>query len=63
LEDEVSDDLLRYRFITGLQPILRKKVQLKIPRTLDEAVEAAYYYEALEEKIDTPTMNQFDKEP
>jgi hypothetical protein len=26
LEDVVSDDLLMYRFITGLQPMLREKV-------------------------------------
>jgi hypothetical protein len=63
LEDEVFDDPLMYRFITGLQPTLREKVQLKIPQTLDEAVEAADYYEALEEKTDTPTMDQVDKEP
>lgn len=63
LEDEVSNDLLMYRFITGLQPTLREKVQLKIPQTLDEVVEAADYSEALEEKTDTSTMDEVDKEP
>jgi hypothetical protein len=54
----VSDDLLMYRFITGLQPMLREKVQLKIPQmSLDEAVEAKDYYEALEEKRHVPFMD------
>ena len=37
-----------YMFITGLRPSLKNKVQMKIPQELEEAVEAADYYESIE---------------
>ncbi|GAQ88777.1 hypothetical protein KFL_004580060 [Klebsormidium nitens] len=62
LPETIPDDHLLYRFLDGLQPNITERVHLVRPSTWEEAVNAAEYFEALDEQpADEPSETKYDE--